>query len=332
MLASDKALHQDAPAQQAAAMTAEGATTLSNAPNAVLADLFTFHVKTKNFTVAAEQNALDMTKAFKLERLHGLIGWFFGVPARRITETIFQYDRLVGSEGLATGSAWLLEQFTRFVVVGAPPPAYGPLLIVANHPGLVDAMAICAQVPRNDLRILAAERPMLRLLPNVLTHLIFVKDDPQRRLSAIRAAASHLSTGGSLLTFPSGNIEPDPALHPDAANCLQSWSDSLDLLARLVPNLTIVPTVTSGVISTNALRHPLSRLYRTAKQREWVAATLQVMLPRYRDTQVTLRFGKPIHATARPTPLVIEQMRSLIAQSVCAHSRRPKSDSSPIAC
>jgi 1-acyl-sn-glycerol-3-phosphate acyltransferase len=227
----------------------------------------------------------------------------------------------VGSTGLAAGSAWLLEQFTRFVVVGMPPPAYGPLLIVGNHPGVVDAMVICAQVPRDDLRILAAERPMLRLMPNVRARLIFVPDDPRRRLSAIRATASHLRTGGSLLTFPGGNIEPDPALHSDAANCLQHWSDSLDLLARLVPKLTIVPTVTSGVISMNALRHPLSRLYRTAKQREWVAATLQVMLPRYRDTQVTLRFGKPIHSTTRPTPLVIEQMRSLIAQSACAHAK-----------
>jgi 1-acyl-sn-glycerol-3-phosphate acyltransferase len=320
MLASDKMLQQ-----QGAAITAEGATPISNPPNAVeavLADLFSFDAKTKNFAMAAEQNALDMTKAFKLGRLHHLIGWLFSVPARRITEAIFLYDRLVGSEGLATGSAWLLGQFARFVVVGMPPPAYGPLLIVGNHPGLVDAMAICAQVSRDDLRILAVERPILRLLPNVLTRLIFVPDDPQRRLSAIRAAASHLSAGGSLLTFPGGSIEPDPALHPDAANCLQYWSDSLDLLARLVPKLTIVPTVTSGVISTNALRHPLSRLYRTAKQREWVAATLQVMLPRYRDTEVTLRFGKPIHSTTEPTPLVIEQMRSLIAQSVCAHSRR----------
>lgn len=313
------ALHPGAPALQAAAITTECATTI---PGAVLAHPFTFRAKTRGFAVAAEQNALDMTKALKLERLHGVVGKFFSVPARRITETIFQYDRLVGSDGLAAGSAWLLEQFTRLVVIGTPPPACGPLLIVGNHPGVVDAMAICAQLPRDDLRILAADRPLLRLLPNVQTHLIFVPDDPRRRLSAIRAVASHLSADGSLLTFPGGTIEPDPALHPDAANCLQHWSDSLDLLARLVPGLTILPAVTSGVISTRALRHPLSRLYRTAKQREWVAATLQVMLPRFRDTQVTLRFGKPIHATTRPTPLVIEQMRSLMAQSVCSHSGR----------
>jgi hypothetical protein len=181
---------------------------------------------------------------------------------------------------------------------------------------MVDAMVICAQVRRDDLRILAAERPILRLLPNVLAHLIFVPDDPQRRSSAFRAAAAHLRAGGSLLIFPGGHIEPDPALHPDAANCLQNWSDSVDVLTRLVPELTIVPAATSGVISTNALRHPLSRLYRTAEQREWVAATLQVMLPRYRDTHVTLRFGEPIRSTAQPTPLVIEQMRRLIAQSI----------------
>jgi 1-acyl-sn-glycerol-3-phosphate acyltransferase len=267
------------------------------------------------FAAAVEQNVLDMTKAFKLQRLYSLIGRFFSVPARRITETVFQFDELVGSEGLATGSTWLLERFTRLVVVGIPPPAEGPLLVVCNHPGMVDAMAICAQVHRDDLRILAADRPILRLLPNILKHLIFVPDDPQRRLTALRAAASHLRAGGSLLSFPGGVIEPDPALHPDAANSLQAWSDSLDVLARLVPELTIVPAAASGVISTSALRHPLSRLYRTAKQREWVAATLQVMMPRYRDTHVTLRFGEPIRSTTQPMPLVIAQMRTLIAQS-----------------
>jgi 1-acyl-sn-glycerol-3-phosphate acyltransferase len=243
----------------------------------------------------------------------------FSIPARRITEIVFHYDRLVGSEGLAASSAWLLEQFTRSVqVIGDPPPLQGPLLIVSNHPGMVDAMAIFAQVQRDDLRILAAERPILRLLPNIMPYLIFVPDDPQRRLSAVRAAASHLRAGGSLLNFPGGHIEPDPALHPDAVNCLQNWSDSLDLLARLVPDLTVLPVAASGVISPTALRHPLTRLYRSAKQREWVAATLQVMLPRYRDSHLKLRFGQPIQGTAHPTPLVIDQMHTLIEQSTLA--------------
>lgn len=268
------------------------------------------------FAAATEQNALDMTKAFKIERLHRLIGRLFSAPARRVTETVFQYDRRVGSDGLAASSVWLVEQFAQSVqVIGIPPPTQGPLLIVSNHPGMIDAMAIFAQVQRPDLRILAAERPILRLLPNIMPYLIFVPDDPQRRLSAVRAAASHLRAGGSLMNFPGGHIEPDPALHPDAAACLQNWTDSLDLLSRLVPGLTIVPVAVSGVISPTALRHPLAKLYRSDKQREWVAATLQVMLPRYRDTQVTVRFGQPVQHSAQPTPLVIEQMRTLIEQA-----------------
>jgi hypothetical protein len=269
------------------------------------------------FAAATEQNALDMSRAFKIERLHGLIGRAFSIPARRITKTVFEYDRRVGSDGLAASSVWLLEQFTHSVqMIGEPPPVHGPLLIVSNHPGMVDAMAIFAQVQRSDLRILAAERPILRLLPNIMPYLIFVPDDPQQRLPAVRSAASHLRTGGCLLNFPGGHIEPDPALHADAADCLRDWTDSVDLLVRLVPDLTILPTAASGVISPNALRHPLARLYRSAKQREWVAATLQVMLPRYRDTHVTVRFGQPIHSITQPTPLVIDQMRILIGQAV----------------
>jgi hypothetical protein len=88
------------------------------------------------------------------------------------------------------------------------------------------------------------------------------------------------------------------------------------MLARLVPDLTILPVAVSGVISRQALRHPLTRLYRTTKQREWVAATLQVMLPRYRDTRVVVRFGQPIHALRQPLPAVIDQMRDLIQQSI----------------
>jgi 1-acyl-sn-glycerol-3-phosphate acyltransferase len=268
------------------------------------------------FAAAAAQNALDMTKAFKLDALHTLVRHLFAGPTRRITETVFHYDGLVGSKGLVDSSTWMLEQFTHSVQVeGHLPPSAGPLLIVSNHPGMVDAMAIFAHTPRRDLRIIAAERPVLRLLPNILPYLIFVPEDPQRRLPVIRTAAAHLRTGGALLNFPAGQIEADPALHPDADRSLARWSDSVELLARLVPDLTILPVAVSGVISRRALRHPLTRLYRTTKQREWVAATLQVMLPHYRDSRVVVRFGQPIHALRQPLPAVIDQMRDLIQQS-----------------
>lgn len=268
------------------------------------------------FRAAVMQNAMDMTRAFRLDPLHNLLRRVFEGPARRVTETVFHYDHLVGRDGLASSSVWLLEQFTNSVrVVGSPPPQSGPLLIVSNHPGMVDAMAVFAQVQRPDLRIIAAERPVLRLLPNILPYLIIVPDDPQRRLPVVRTAAAHLKNGGVLLNYPGGHIEPDPALHPDAAASLAHWSDSVDILARLVPDLTILPVAVSGVISPRALRHPLARVYRTAKQREWVAATLQVMLPRYRDTDVVVRFGQPFRATHHPTAQAVDQMHTLIGQA-----------------
>jgi starvation-inducible DNA-binding protein len=49
MSATDQALRQNARTQQTAGVTAEGATAIANALNAVLADLFALYVKTKNF-------------------------------------------------------------------------------------------------------------------------------------------------------------------------------------------------------------------------------------------------------------------------------------------
>jgi 1-acyl-sn-glycerol-3-phosphate acyltransferase len=278
---------------------------------------YSIYESDRRFAAAVAQNALDMVRAFKFAPLHGPLGRVFNGPARRITEMIFHYDRLAGSDGLAAASTWLLPQFTRSVTVTGSLPAHGgPVIIVSNHPGMMDAMAIFAQIPQDNLRVLAAERPILRLLPHIMNYLIFVPEDPQRRLAAVRAAAAHLRGGGMLLNFPAGQIEPDPALHADAAASLAQWADSVSLLARLAPELQVVPAAVGGVISPRALRHPLARVYRTPRQREWVAATLQVIQPRYRDTHLHLRFGEPIPATDihHLHDRVLEQMRGLLRQ------------------
>jgi hypothetical protein len=44
-------------------------------------------------------------------------------------------------------------------------PQEGPLLIIANHPGTYDSIAISAALPRNDLKIIAGGYPFLRNLP-----------------------------------------------------------------------------------------------------------------------------------------------------------------------
>jgi hypothetical protein len=219
-------------------------------------------------------------------------------PAERLARQIATYDEVVGESGLAAGGAWALERMARGVKVEGSEnvPAEGPILLTANHPGLADSLALFATIRRGDLRVVAAERPFLDALTNTSRYLITVSEGSSGRLGAVRTAARHLKRGGALLTFPGGEIEPDPAVLPGAQEALGRWSESLDLFARLVPGLTVVPAVVSGVLSPTALRNPLIFVRRQPRDREWLAATLQMLTPALRDVTTRVAFGEPVCA------------------------------------
>jgi hypothetical protein len=240
------------------------------------------------------------------------------VPAKRLALQVATYDEIVGESGLAAGGAWALERMARRVEVEGREnvPPEGPLLLVANHPGLADALALFAVVPRRDLRVVAAERPFLEALPNTSRYLIFLTGESARRSGAFRVATRHLRGGGAVLTFPGGEIEPDPAVLPGAVEALMRWSESLDLFARLVPGLTVVPAVVSGVLSSTALRNPLIFVRRRPRDREWLAATLQMLTPVLRNVTTRVAFGQPIHPAdvheGAVREAVLEEARRLI--------------------
>ena len=221
-------------------------------------------------------------------------------PARRLARQVLTYDRIVGESGLATGGAWALKKLARDAGIEGQDnvPREGPLLLVSNHPGLADAVALFAAAPRDDLRVIAADRPFLDALPNTSRYLLTVSETSGRRSGVVRAAARHLRGGGAVLTFPGGRIEPDPAVLPGAVEALDNWSSSADLFTRLTPGLAVVPVVVSGVISPSALRNPLTRLRRRRRDREWLAATLQMLMPALRDVNARVEFGRPIYAEA----------------------------------
>jgi 1-acyl-sn-glycerol-3-phosphate acyltransferase len=236
-------------------------------------------------------------------------------PAQRLAREAATYDEVVGESGLAAGGAWALERMVRRVEVEGREnvPPEGPLLLVANHPGLADSLALFATVPRLDLRVVAADRPLLKALPNTSRYLMTVPEASQGRLGVVRSAAQHLRRGGAVLTFPGGKIEPDPAVLPGAVEALERWSGSLDLFARLVPDLTVVPAAVSGVLSPAALRNPLVFVRRNPRDREWLAATLQMLTPALRDVTTRVAFGGPVRARdglIRET--VLDEMRRLI--------------------
>jgi hypothetical protein len=223
------------------------------------------------------------------------------VPARRLAHQVATYDRIVGELGLGAGGAWMLERMARSVEVEGQEniPRQGPLLLVANHPGLTDTVVLFAAMPRSDLRVVAAERPFLDVLPNTSQYLLTMSETSSERFRLLRSATRHLRGGGAILTFPAGRIEPDPAVLPGAIEALEHWSASADLFARLVPRLAIVPAVVSGVLSPAALRNPLTFLRRRPKDRQWLAATLQIMIPALRNVSIRVAFGRPVYADAQ---------------------------------
>jgi 1-acyl-sn-glycerol-3-phosphate acyltransferase len=257
----------------------------------------------------------------------GMLARLCTPPARHFARQVLSYDRHVGRVGLHASGQSGLDEFktgcTAFNAVRIPRD--GPLILAANHPGMADALLVFANVPRTDLRVIAASRSFLRALPNINRHLIYV--DPEKKVrspGAIRAAAEHLRQGGALLTFPAGAIEPDPALHTlDPETAFANWSAGVDLLVRMCPQTRIVPVLISGVLNRRAQASLLVRLRRKQQDREWLGATLQLLLPWFKQVHAEIRFGAPLLTGAVPrhdsvrtaTSELVAAMRCLLVSS-----------------
>ncbi|HEV8536318.1 MAG TPA: lysophospholipid acyltransferase family protein [Candidatus Limnocylindria bacterium] len=233
-----------------------------------------------------------------------------------VAERFVAYDRALGEAGLHHGSAWIVDNATGGLTVGGREhvPVRGPLLVVANHPGLSDAVALLAALGREDAWIVAADYPFLRALRLASRRFLFVSDDRSHVLPACRRIVSRLRSGETVVVFPAGGLELDPALSRDAARAsLATWSRSVELLARLADRTLVVPAAISGVVSRSAFDHPLAKRRGVLKERQRMATLLQVALPRYQTNRVSVRFGAPIPGAGRDLhATVIDAMRALI--------------------
>ncbi|MFV9506201.1 MAG: glycerol acyltransferase [Oscillochloridaceae bacterium umkhey_bin13] len=243
-------------------------------------------------------NIGDICSAFGLPSgmpLRGLAEAVAHRPARRFAEHLLSLDQHVGTHGLQAGATWICEHYSDAVQLQGPtPPRTGPLLIIANHPGLLDAAALFTAIPRPDLRVLAITRPLLRALPQIRRHLLAVGTEPSTRTTALRQAARHLQAGGALLTFPAGQIEPDPMHDLTAAHAsLATWSSSIDLLMRLAGPVTVQVAIVGGVIAPQTLQHPLTRFHQTPQARQYLAAILQLLRPNRYRVRVRVQRGEP---------------------------------------
>jgi hypothetical protein len=255
---------------------------------------------------------LDTLTQINLDDLVASFGWqhqrlpaailrrlFIG-PARKFARQVVQYDDLVGQVGLSEASCQFLQ--THYIhdlrVHGREHlPENGPVLFLSNHPGMSDTVSLFAAIHRPDLRIIALHRPFLAALPNITRQLSYISDDPSERMRAVRQVASHLRSGGAALTFPAGEIEPDPRVHTGALDSLKDWTDSSGVFLRFAPQTRIVPVLVSGVIWEKAAHHWLTRFKRTREEQEKLATALQLLAMIVHDarpTTVHVRFAKPI--------------------------------------
>jgi hypothetical protein len=211
------------------------------------------------------------------------------------------FDQTVAQVGFCQASAkWLPHLLPLPQTRGTEQiPVDGPLLILANHPGTFDMIALAAYLKRKDFKTIASDRSFFRALPATSTHLIFSsRVDLRAKANVIRQALQHLESGGMLVVFPAGRLEPDPAHQPTAAlHSLSLWSESLRILISRVPETTIQVAMLSHLIDAKILSHPLVKkqdpTYNALVTAEALQLWAQMMFKKHPHISPQLHFGLP---------------------------------------
>jgi hypothetical protein len=271
-------------------------------------------------------NTQDFVNAWGGHRLgpaQGLLRRISRPAAEAFAKQLLTYDAEVGKGGLPLGGVYLVKEYAAGLRVAGRQhiPPEGPLLVLSNHPGLADTVSLFTAINRTDLNVLALERAFLRALPNTAERLFMLPDDVLRRRTMLREVGKFMENGGAILTFPAGEIEPDPLVLPGAVESLETWARSVGLFAKMAPQLRIVTAIVSGVLNPDAQRSPLIQIQRNRKKREFLGATLQILWKRYRTNIVHVAFSPPMLAAdfanvnydaGAVTAAVVEAARALI--------------------
>jgi 1-acyl-sn-glycerol-3-phosphate acyltransferase len=256
-------------------------------------------------------NQIDLLTGILAHEGAEALGWEGGRPggaaarallrpaARRLAREFVATDDAFGSRALPDAARWTLDHFSATVEVAGLDrvPRSGPILLVANHPGLTDAVALIAALDRSDVRIVAADYQFLHAMRGLGSRLIFLASGASQ-LGWIRAVSRDLRQGSVVLLFPAGHLEPDPAVL-GTRGALRPWSASVDIIRRHAPEAQVVPAAVTGVLSERAFAHPLTRLRRAPLDRQRVATLIQMIDPHFRRVTARVAFGEPIALDAK---------------------------------
>lgn len=213
----------------------------------------------------AQLSASEMVAALGVRRAPRVVQQALELPfyaaSRTLGITLAALDDAIAIRGLPEAASQTLLSFGVGKKTSGIAPSQGPQLVLANHPGAYDALALMSALGRQDLRILAADRTFLRALPRLSAHLLFVPERPSERAGALKRALRHLRTGGALLHFPAGQIEPDADFEPDSAPLLGPWQPGVAALVAACARVDgrVLVAGVRGVHSPRAKRWLLNR-------------------------------------------------------------------------
>jgi hypothetical protein len=262
----------------------------------------------------SELSAREMVAAAGLARapawLRGGLGVALGALSRPLGRTLARFDSDIALRGLPVAASRALASFGAGLRVEGAAASAGPLLVVANHPGAYDGLALMAALGRTDLRVLAAGRGFLEALPNLAErHLVLLPDTPGGRLAALRRALAHVRDGGALLQFGAGAIEPDPAF-ANGEPLLGPWPAGTGVLARAVATAGghVQLAVVAGVHSPRAKHAWPTRL---AERRgvTTLAPLLQIARPGYGEVKVTVTLDAPSRIDGADGAMITARLR-----------------------
>ena len=256
-----------------------------------------------NVSALTQINLDDLVASFGWQErpwLSRLSRKLFVKPAQTFAHQMADFDSAIGTYGFVEASRLALRNYVREIHVFDRDriPASG-FLALSNHPGMSDTLSLFAALNRPDLKIVAFQRPFLEALPYTSNQLFYLSDDPSSRIALIRKVSTHLRNGGAALTFPAGHIEPDPDIHNDAVESLAAWTDSAGVFIRLSPETPILPVLVRGVVWAKAAYHWLTRINKTKREQEKLAAALQLLAYtalKVKPVSARVQIGKPIYA------------------------------------
>ena len=257
-------------------------------------------------SASADEESIDSLASLASSEFYEALGWarrlapsaLFSAcmqsKLRGFAKQVIEFDRDVARLTLPLAANRLVSrELPPMLIDGASRiPQRGPTLLVANHPGLFDALAIATVVKRDDLAIVVKEQPYWDLLPNLSRKLFTVPPSRPGRVRVARQVLEHLQQNMSVLLFPGGQIERD---HESALSCsfpIEKWSSLPEWLMVQVPNLRIATIAIGGVMSRRVRSHPICNLRMTYRDRDWLAATIQFFMRRHDDVRIKLCVGK----------------------------------------